>query len=63
MQIKRSVPGREADFSAETDHSSHLTTNYKPPMLRKGKLVLVDLAGSERVNKSGILNSHLGFLI
>ncbi|KAK6804426.1 hypothetical protein RDI58_002210 [Solanum bulbocastanum] len=53
VQIKRSVPGREADFSAETDHSSHLTTNYKPPMLRKGKLVLVDLAGSERVNKSG----------
>ncbi|XP_060218809.1 kinesin-like protein KIN-UB [Lycium barbarum] len=53
VQIKRSVPGREADFSAETDHSSHLSTNYKPPMLRKGKLVLVDLAGSERVNKSG----------
>ncbi|KAM3322921.1 kinesin-like protein KIN-UB [Capsicum chacoense] len=53
VQIKRSVPGREADFSAETDHSSHLATNYKPPMLRKGKLVLVDLAGSERVNKSG----------
>ncbi|CAN4111740.1 unnamed protein product [Withania somnifera] len=53
VQIKRSVPGREADFSAETDHSSHLVTNYKPPMLRKGKLVLVDLAGSERVNKSG----------
>ncbi|CAN4125806.1 unnamed protein product [Withania somnifera] len=53
VQIKRSVPGRETDFSAETDHSSHLTTNYKPPMLRKGKLVLVDLAGSERVNKSG----------
>ncbi|XP_070039145.1 kinesin-like protein KIN-UB [Nicotiana tomentosiformis] len=53
VHIKRSVPGREADFSAETDHSSHLTTNYKPPMLRKGKLVLVDLAGSERVNKSG----------
>ncbi|KAK4371987.1 hypothetical protein RND71_007371 [Anisodus tanguticus] len=53
VQIKRSVPGREADFSAETDHSSHLATNYKPPMLRKGKLLLVDLAGSERVNKSG----------
>ncbi|KAK4738657.1 hypothetical protein R3W88_002354 [Solanum pinnatisectum] len=53
VQIKRSVAGREADFSAETDHSSHLTINYKPPMLRKGKLVLVDLAGSERVNKSG----------
>lgn len=53
VQIKRSVPGREVDFSTETDHSSHLATNYKPPMLRKAKLVLVDLAGSERVNKSG----------
>lgn len=56
MNIKRSVSGREADASAEFDDSSPLATNFKPPILRKGKLLLVDLAGSERVLKSGTLN-------
>ncbi|RAL54081.1 hypothetical protein DM860_004552 [Cuscuta australis] len=53
VNIKRSVSAREADLSAEYDDSSHLATNFKPHMLRKGKLLLVDLAGSERVLKSG----------
>lgn len=53
MNIKKSVPGIESDLTDEYDDSTHLTMNFKPPMLRKGKLVLVDLAGSERVLKSG----------
>ncbi|XP_031113301.1 kinesin-like protein KIN-UB [Ipomoea triloba] len=53
VNIKRSVSGREADASGEFDDTSPLATNFKPPILRKGKLLLVDLAGSERVLKSG----------
>ncbi|KAL2460777.1 Armadillo repeat-containing kinesin-like protein 2 [Abeliophyllum distichum] len=53
VQVKRSVLGREDDFSTENENRSHSVGNFKPPILRKGKLVVVDLAGSERVHKSG----------
>lgn len=54
MHIKKSVSEIESDLTGEYDISSHPALNFKPPMLRKGKLVLVDLAGSERVLKSGM---------
>nr|GMC82757.1 armadillo repeat-containing kinesin-like protein 2 [Ipomoea batatas] len=53
VHIKKSVSEIESDLTGEYDISSHSALNFKPPMLRKGKLVLVDLAGSERVLKSG----------
>nr|GMC84796.1 armadillo repeat-containing kinesin-like protein 2 [Ipomoea batatas] len=53
VHIKKSVSEIESDLTGEYDISSHPALNFKPPMLRKGKLVLVDLAGSERVLKSG----------
>ncbi|KAM7508738.1 hypothetical protein LguiA_019191 [Lonicera macranthoides] len=55
VHIKRSVLGREDDFSSEHDNHnrSHMGNNFKPPILRKGKLIVVDLAGSERIHKSG----------
>ncbi|XP_074328867.1 kinesin-like protein KIN-UB isoform X3 [Apium graveolens] len=53
VHVKKSVGGKEADFSCDNDSSSHFGSNYDPPMLRKGKLVVVDLAGSERIHKSG----------
>ncbi|WOG88525.1 hypothetical protein DCAR_0207760 [Daucus carota subsp. sativus] len=52
VHVKKSVSGKEADFS-DNDNSSHFGSNFNPPMLRKGKLVVVDLAGSERIHKSG----------
>lgn len=53
VHIKRSISGLESDCSSENDHSSQLGNNFKPPIIRKGKLVVVDLAGSERIHKSG----------
>ncbi|KAK1376286.1 hypothetical protein POM88_032479 [Heracleum sosnowskyi] len=53
VHVKKSVLGKEADFSCNNDSSSHFGSNFNPPMLRKGKLVVVDLAGSERIHKSG----------
>lgn len=32
--------------------------NFKPPILRKGKLIVVDLAGSERIHKSGATTTY-----
>ncbi|KAK2994299.1 hypothetical protein RJ640_024022 [Escallonia rubra] len=52
VHIKRSISGRESDFSSEND-TPHLSSTFNPPILRKGKLVIVDLAGSERIHKSG----------
>ncbi|KAK3036346.1 hypothetical protein RJ639_031753 [Escallonia herrerae] len=52
VHIKRSMSGRESDFSSEND-TPHLSSTFNPPILRKGKLVIVDLAGSERIHKSG----------
>lgn len=53
IQVRRSVLGREAAFSNEIDDPSQSINSFKPPVIRKGKLVLVDLAGSERIHKSG----------
>lgn len=53
VQVRRSVMGRDTDFNAENEGSTHLANNFKPPMIRKGKLIVVDLAGSERIHKSG----------
>lgn len=57
VHVKRSVLGREDDFSTENENRSHSVGNFKPPILRKGKLVVIDLAGSERVHKSGAYNT------
>lgn len=56
VQVRRSVVGRDIDFNAENDGSTHLANNFKPPVIRKGKLIVVDLAGSERIHKSGALD-------
>lgn len=53
VNVKRSVVGREADNSSESDRPSHLVKPFKPSIVRKSKLVVVDLAGSERIHKSG----------
>lgn len=53
VQVRRSVLGTE--FNGENDGSTHSTNNFRPPIIRKGKLVFVDLAGSERIHKSGAL--------
>ncbi|KAI3719390.1 hypothetical protein L6452_20287 [Arctium lappa] len=53
VHIKRSVAEMESDITSENDHSSHMGNTFKPPIIRKGKLVVVDLAGSERIHKSG----------
>ena len=53
VQVRKSVLGREAAFPNENDDPSHSVSSFKPPVIRKGKLVLVDLAGSERIHKSG----------
>ncbi|KAJ4727102.1 Kinesin-like protein [Melia azedarach] len=52
IHVKRSVVGREEDFSSETNNGSHFVKPSKP-LVRKSKLVIVDLAGSERIHKSG----------
>lgn len=53
VHVKRSVLGKDADYSSDNESSAHLSSSFNPPMLRKGKLVVVDLAGSERIHKSG----------
>ncbi|KAF8380413.1 hypothetical protein HHK36_027899 [Tetracentron sinense] len=53
VSVKRFVKGREASLSSENGNTSHLVKTFKPPVVRKGKLVVVDLAGSERIDKSG----------
>ncbi|KAF5952929.1 hypothetical protein HYC85_010873 [Camellia sinensis] len=53
VHIKKSVLGREATFPNENHNPSHSVNNFKPPVIRKAKLILVDLAGSERIHKSG----------
>ncbi|KAL3517029.1 hypothetical protein ACH5RR_023931 [Cinchona calisaya] len=53
VQVRRSVFGRETEFTSEHDGSANGVNNFKPPIIRKGKLVVVDLAGSERIHKSG----------
>ncbi|URE18351.1 Armadillo repeat-containing kinesin-like protein [Musa troglodytarum] len=56
VHVKRSVKGRhDADqsFHGENGTSSTMVTSFRPPIVRKSKLVVVDLAGSERIDKSG----------
>lgn len=45
MHVKRSVKGSVSE--------TPVVKTFKPPVVRKGKLVVVDLAGSERIDKSG----------
>ncbi|PIA49923.1 hypothetical protein AQUCO_01300568v1 [Aquilegia coerulea] len=53
VHVKRCVKGSEAALSIENGNGSHMSKNFRPPLVRKGKLVVVDLAGSERIDKSG----------
>ncbi|XP_057500359.1 kinesin-like protein KIN-UB [Actinidia eriantha] len=53
VHVKKSVLGRETAFPNENADPYDSVNNYKPPVIRTGKLVLVDLAGSERIHKSG----------
>ncbi|XAR54122.1 Plus-end-directed kinesin ATPase [Bertholletia excelsa] len=52
VQVRKSSLGKET-FPNENDDPCNSINSFKPPVIRKGKLVLVDLAGSERINKSG----------
>lgn len=61
VNVKRSVKGRhDADqsFHGENGTSSTMVTSFRPPIVRKSKLVVVDLAGSERIDKSGIYDTY-----
>ncbi|KAL5727969.1 hypothetical protein ACHQM5_001103 [Ranunculus cassubicifolius] len=53
VHVRRSVKGSETALPSELVNGSHLAKSYRPPLVRKGKLVVVDLAGSERIDKSG----------
>ncbi|WOL19251.1 armadillo repeat-containing kinesin-like protein 2 isoform X1 [Canna indica] len=56
VHVKRSVKGRldiDQGFPGENGASSNLVSSFRPPIVRKSKLVVVDLAGSERIDKSG----------
>ncbi|KAL6606258.1 hypothetical protein ACP70R_041911 [Stipagrostis hirtigluma subsp. patula] len=56
VNVRRSVKGRsemDASIVGENGHSSSVMGSFRPPMVRKSKLVVVDLAGSERIDKSG----------
>ncbi|XP_058084442.1 kinesin-like protein KIN-UB isoform X2 [Magnolia sinica] len=56
VHVRRSVKGRhdrEVVLSSENGNTSPLIKSFRPPIVRKSKLVVVDLAGSERIDKSG----------
>ncbi|KAK1306536.1 Armadillo repeat-containing kinesin-like protein 2 [Acorus calamus] len=56
VHVKRSIKGkhdRELPLPNENGNASLLVKSFKPPIVRKSKLVVVDLAGSERIDKSG----------
>ncbi|KQK19954.1 kinesin-like protein KIN-UB isoform X2 [Brachypodium distachyon] len=56
VNVRRAVKGRnemDVSMSAENGHSSSMVGSFRPPIVRKSKLVVVDLAGSERIDKSG----------
>lgn len=56
VHVKRSIKGRhdgEEGFLTENGQASSLVKSFRPPIVRKSKLVIVDLAGSERIDKSG----------
>lgn len=60
VHVERSVKGRDSAISSENGSTSHTAKAFKPPVVRKSKLVVVDLAGSERIDKSGVLSKFLG---
>lgn len=51
MHVKRNVK--------ESVSETPVVKTFKPPAVRKSKLVVVDLAGSERIDKSGTMFSLL----
>lgn len=53
VHVKRPVKGGNLSLLSDNGCNSQTVKNFKPPIIRKGKLVVVDLAGSERINKSG----------
>ncbi|KAJ6826329.1 putative armadillo repeat-containing kinesin-like protein 2 [Iris pallida] len=56
VHVKRSVKERhdgEVGYSRENGNASPLVSSFRPPIVRRSKLVVVDLAGSERIDKSG----------
>ncbi|XP_062227967.1 kinesin-like protein KIN-UB isoform X2 [Phragmites australis] len=56
VNVRRAVKGRnemDISMSGENGHSSSMMGSFRPPIVRKSKLVVVDLAGSERIDKSG----------
>ncbi|KAK6783212.1 hypothetical protein RDI58_021009 [Solanum bulbocastanum] len=53
VHVERFVKGRDSVISSENGSTSHTAKAFKPPVVRKSKLVVVDLAGSERIDKSG----------
>ncbi|KAJ6845137.1 putative armadillo repeat-containing kinesin-like protein 2 [Iris pallida] len=56
VHVKRSVKERhdsEVGYSRDNGNASPLVSSFRPPIVRKSKLVVVDLAGSERIDKSG----------
>lgn len=60
VHVERSVKGRDSAISSENGSTSHTAKAFKPPVVRKSKLVVVDLAGSERIDKSGTLSGFMG---
>ncbi|KAG6512086.1 hypothetical protein ZIOFF_030180 [Zingiber officinale] len=56
VHVKRSMKGRidvDHSFHGENSMATNLVSSFRPPIVRKSKLVVVDLAGSERIDKSG----------
>ncbi|XP_072967699.1 kinesin-like protein KIN-UB [Typha angustifolia] len=56
VHVRRAIKGKhdiELSFSGENGHATPMVTSFRPPIVRKSKLVVVDLAGSERIDKSG----------
>lgn len=59
VHVERSVKGRDSVILSENGSTSHTAKAFKPPVVRKSKLVVVDLAGSERIDKSGMLSGFM----
>ncbi|KAL0904979.1 hypothetical protein M5K25_027148 [Dendrobium thyrsiflorum] len=56
VHVKRCIKGRhdgEEGFPVENGQAPSMVKSFRPPIVRKSKLVIVDLAGSERIDKSG----------
>ncbi|XP_068650132.1 kinesin-like protein KIN-UB isoform X1 [Aristolochia californica] len=54
VHVRRSIKGRyDREVAVSSENTTQLAKPFKPPVVRKSKLVVVDLAGSERIDKSG----------